>query len=90
MMMHVQALKYEIHAVASALSLHNPVVKFNDMYDISNLTPLTPEEQLEFNAKLIVSGPMLRACLCSDMGGFKSCDLCRRLDVLDSTWAWDT
>ena len=47
-------MKYELHALASNLSLHNPVVKYTSSSATGGCPTLNPEESDRLCAKLLV------------------------------------
>ena len=50
-------MKYELHALASNLSLHNPVVKYTNSSATGGCPTLNPEESDRLCAKLLVGLP---------------------------------
>ena len=47
-------MKYELHALASNLSLHNPVVKYTHSSSTGGCPQISPEQSEQLCAKLLV------------------------------------
>lgn len=72
-------MKYELHAFASNLSLHNPALKYAEQMDDAGLPYSSPEQAAQDRAKLIVGplNPCSLLSMCSQGAAFVRLHLCQ-------------